>query len=174
MLALFIPLLRTTELFVRGLFFTEIGVEKAEINDKGSGCSLAKAERETGDETAPGARRYSKPSSILAKQWTRLANELDDAYALLKALNELDLEEAGELPMVTCHPLRRRRPVNKRRAFAYRDASSTGKLYGPGGGSDGAARSRWPGSPVGPGGPGSPFSPRSPGSPLRQVHPFHL
>ena len=27
----------------------------------------------------------------LAKQWTRLANELDDAYALLKALNELDL-----------------------------------------------------------------------------------
>jgi hypothetical protein len=26
----------------------------------------------------------------LAKQWTRLANELDDAYALLKALNELD------------------------------------------------------------------------------------
>ena len=31
----------------------------------------------------------------LAKQWTRLANELDDAYALLKALNELDLEEAS-------------------------------------------------------------------------------
>ena len=30
----------------------------------------------------------------LAKQWTRLANELDDAYALLKALNELDLREA--------------------------------------------------------------------------------
>ena len=26
----------------------------------------------------------------LAKQWTRLANELDNAYALLKALNELD------------------------------------------------------------------------------------
>ena len=31
----------------------------------------------------------------LAKQWTRLANELDDAYALLKALNELDLKEAS-------------------------------------------------------------------------------
>ena len=31
----------------------------------------------------------------LAKQWTRLANELDDAYALLKALNELVLEEAS-------------------------------------------------------------------------------
>jgi hypothetical protein len=30
----------------------------------------------------------------LAKQWNRLANELDDAYALLKALNELDLKEA--------------------------------------------------------------------------------
>jgi hypothetical protein len=26
----------------------------------------------------------------LAKQWTRLASELDDAYALLKVLNELD------------------------------------------------------------------------------------
>ena len=26
----------------------------------------------------------------LAKQWTRLANELDDAYALLNAMNELD------------------------------------------------------------------------------------
>ena len=25
----------------------------------------------------------------LAKQWTRLANELDDAYALLNAMNEL-------------------------------------------------------------------------------------
>ena len=31
----------------------------------------------------------------LAKQWTRLANELDDAYALLEALDELDLEEAS-------------------------------------------------------------------------------
>jgi hypothetical protein len=30
----------------------------------------------------------------LAKQWKRLANELDDAYALLKALNELDLKAA--------------------------------------------------------------------------------
>ena len=28
----------------------------------------------------------------LAKQWTRLANEIDDAYALSKALNELDLK----------------------------------------------------------------------------------
>jgi len=30
----------------------------------------------------------------LAKQWNRLANELDDAYALLKALSELELKEA--------------------------------------------------------------------------------
>ena len=28
----------------------------------------------------------------LAKQWTRLANELVDAYGLLNALNELDLK----------------------------------------------------------------------------------
>ena len=34
----------------------------------------------------------------LAKQWTRLANELDDAYALLKALNELDLKTASTSP----------------------------------------------------------------------------
>ena len=32
----------------------------------------------------------------LAKQWKRLANELDDAYALLKALNELDQKTASE------------------------------------------------------------------------------
>jgi uncharacterized protein YbaP (TraB family) len=32
----------------------------------------------------------------LAKQWNRLANELDDAHALLKALNELDLKTASE------------------------------------------------------------------------------
>ena len=47
----------------------------------------------------------------LAKQWTRLANELDDAYALLKALNELDLEEAST-PDGDLSSLRRRRPVN--------------------------------------------------------------
>jgi hypothetical protein len=35
-----------------------------------------------------------KTFADLAKQWSRLANELDDAYALLKALNELDLKEA--------------------------------------------------------------------------------
>ena len=34
----------------------------------------------------------------LAKQWKRLANELDDAYALLKALNELDLKAASTSP----------------------------------------------------------------------------
>ena len=28
----------------------------------------------------------------LAKRWTKLANELDDAYALLNALNELDVK----------------------------------------------------------------------------------
>jgi hypothetical protein len=32
----------------------------------------------------------------LAKRWTTLANELDDAYALLKALNELDQKTASE------------------------------------------------------------------------------
>ena len=35
-----------------------------------------------------------KTFADLAKQWNRLANELDDAHALLKALNELDLKEA--------------------------------------------------------------------------------
>ena len=56
---------------------------------------MAKAERETGDETAPGRTTLQQTFFDLAKQWTRLANELDDAYALLKALNELDLEEAS-------------------------------------------------------------------------------
>ena len=40
----------------------------------------------------------------LAKQWKRLANELDDAYALLKAMNELDLKTLssteGTTPLV--------------------------------------------------------------------------
>jgi hypothetical protein len=35
-----------------------------------------------------------KTFADLAKQWNRLANELDDAHGLLKALNELDLKEA--------------------------------------------------------------------------------
>jgi hypothetical protein len=35
-----------------------------------------------------------KTFADLAKQWNRLANELDDAHAFLKALNELDLKEA--------------------------------------------------------------------------------
>jgi len=35
-----------------------------------------------------------KTFADLAKQWNRLSNELDDAYALLNALNELDLKEA--------------------------------------------------------------------------------
>jgi hypothetical protein len=35
-----------------------------------------------------------KTFADLAKQWNRLANEQDDADALLKALNELDLKEA--------------------------------------------------------------------------------
>ena len=35
----------------------------------------------------------------LAKRWTTLANELDDAYALLKALNELDQKTASELDL---------------------------------------------------------------------------
>jgi hypothetical protein len=34
----------------------------------------------------------------IAKRWTRLANELDDACALLKALNELDLKTASTTP----------------------------------------------------------------------------
>ena len=48
-------------------------------------------------------RRRSSPTLQqtfldLAKQWRRLANELDDAYALLKALNELDLKAASTSP----------------------------------------------------------------------------
>jgi hypothetical protein len=43
-----------------------------------------------------------KTFADLADHWNRLANELDDAHALLKALNELDLKEAtafnGDLP----------------------------------------------------------------------------
>jgi len=35
-----------------------------------------------------------KTFADLADQWNRLANELEDAHALLKALNELDLKEA--------------------------------------------------------------------------------
>ena len=35
-----------------------------------------------------------KAFADLVKQWNRLTNELDDAHALLKALNELDLKEA--------------------------------------------------------------------------------
>ena len=37
-----------------------------------------------------------KTFSDLAKQWNRLANELEDAHALLNALNELDLKGAPE------------------------------------------------------------------------------
>ena len=44
-------------------------------------------------ETASGPT-LQKTFADLAKQWNRLANELDDAHALLKALNELDLKEA--------------------------------------------------------------------------------
>ena len=52
-------------------------------------------------ETASGPT-LQKTFADLAKQWNRLANELDDAHALLKALNELALKEAttsdGDLP----------------------------------------------------------------------------
>jgi hypothetical protein len=49
------------------------------------------------------AERASTPTlqitfADLAKQWNRLANELDDAHALLKALNELDLKTASTSP----------------------------------------------------------------------------
>jgi hypothetical protein len=37
-----------------------------------------------------------KTFADLANQWNRLANELDDAYALLNALNELDLKSSSE------------------------------------------------------------------------------
>ncbi len=37
-----------------------------------------------------------KTLADLAKQWKRLANELDDAQALQKALDELDLKTASE------------------------------------------------------------------------------
>ena len=51
-----------------------------------------------------------KTFADLAKQWNRLAKELDDAHALLKALNELDLKEATT-PDGDLSPLRRRRSV---------------------------------------------------------------
>lgn len=35
----------------------------------------------------------------LAVQWNRLANELEDAHALLNALNELDLKSAPEVDL---------------------------------------------------------------------------
>ena len=38
-----------------------------------------------------------KTFADLADQWSRLANELDDALTLLKALNELDLEASSSL-----------------------------------------------------------------------------
>jgi hypothetical protein len=44
-------------------------------------------------ETASGPT-LQKTFADLAKQWNRLANELDHAHALQKALNELDLKEA--------------------------------------------------------------------------------
>ena len=65
-----------------------------------------------------------KTFADLADQWNRLANELEDAHALLKALNELDLKEATTSD--GNFSLRRRTPVNKRDAFACRDAPSTG------------------------------------------------
>jgi hypothetical protein len=37
-----------------------------------------------------------KTFANLAKQWNRLANELDEAHALQKALNELELKTASE------------------------------------------------------------------------------
>ena len=43
-------------------------------------------------ETARSAT-VQKTFADLAKQWNRLANELDHAHALQKALNELDLKE---------------------------------------------------------------------------------
>jgi hypothetical protein len=59
-----------------------------------------------------------KTLADLAKQWKRLANELDDAQALQKALDELDLKTASEsdlsFPDESEHPgqqgLRPRRP----------------------------------------------------------------
>ncbi len=41
-----------------------------------------------------------KTFADLAKQWDKLANELDDAHALLKALNEL--EKTASEPDVSC------------------------------------------------------------------------
>ena len=40
-----------------------------------------------------------KTLADLAKQWKRLANELDDAQALQKALDELDLKTKSELEL---------------------------------------------------------------------------
>jgi len=64
----------------------------------------------------------------LAKQWRRLANELDDAYALLKALNELDLKAASTSPpgdlLAAMPPDPGRRECNKKAAPAEADAPS--------------------------------------------------
>ena len=38
-----------------------------------------------------------KTFADLADQWSRLANELDDALTLLKAMNELDLKASSSL-----------------------------------------------------------------------------
>jgi hypothetical protein len=65
-----------------------------------------------------------KTFADLADQWNRLANELEDAHALLKALNELDLKEATAFNG-TYRPRKRRRSVNKRGAFKYREYGET-------------------------------------------------
>jgi hypothetical protein len=41
-----------------------------------------------------------KTFADLAVQWDRLANEVDDAHALLNALNEIDLKGASETSLL--------------------------------------------------------------------------
>ena len=66
-----------------------------------------------------------KTFADLATQWNRLANELDDAHALLKALNELDLKETttsdGDLSSMEKATANQQAP-----RIAYLDAPSTG------------------------------------------------
>jgi hypothetical protein len=71
-----------------------------------------------------------KTFADLADQWNRLANELEDAHALLKALNELDLKEATAFNG-TYRPRKRRRSVNKRGAFKYREYGETAPFNEP-------------------------------------------
>jgi hypothetical protein len=68
-----------------------------------------------------------KTFADLAEQWNRLANELEDALALLKALNEIDLKP---MPNSAMSSIRARKRRNKRRASASADAPKFNEIDG--------------------------------------------